>query len=561
MPKVKKRKKDFSKHYKKHHIDPYFLESQLERQLERPSIQKADCPYNHSNSSISLNNTVIIPRPLNPRALYNEITQLAILPVGWVMSATDDILQLAYMQFTPPKLPVVTKCLTVFSQLDWQITIAGAVVPRENHSLSSLSQRIEAVSDFVSIFQGLTTWALCTGNSDMHFVETVQDILQSRNTTLPVFIDATGSIRHNACSFFVLNTTDEQCVTCHSYRCTLRAIYSKHKAITSPQKETLSITHQSHANYRWLSAHKLRLRLKSVAKALRSLSKSRQRLSMKLKRLIAKQGVDLTEEDSSDIERVVDGAYKAFSPESFEHLLLQQQKKFNSLSKKSSMRWHPLIIRFALHIQYSSSAALGQFLKLLSTRLLRDYTHWTKFQVGISASSIQCLMKEMIHEGLNPEGLKVGIIIDEMKIKSGLVFSKSSGMLLGFVDLGDVNNTLMQLENILTKSTSCLPAAELATHMLVVMVRVITRPSFSFPIAQFPTANLTGNELYPIIWGTIEALELNNLQVVSITSDGASSNCKLYRMSATKGLPVPYKVENPFRRSQSVSISFAMFLI
>ena len=167
----------------------------------------------------------------------------------------------------------------------------------------------------------------------MHFVETVQDILQSRNTTLPVFIDATGSIRHNVCSFFVLNTTDEQCVTCHSYRCTLRAIYSN-KAITSPQKETLSITHQSHANYRWLSAHKLRLRLKSVAKALRSLSKSRQRLSMKLKRLIAKQGVDLTEEDSSDIERVVDGAYKAFSPESFEHLLLQQQKKFKVSVRK-----------------------------------------------------------------------------------------------------------------------------------------------------------------------------------------------------------------------------------
>ena len=133
-------------------------------------------------------------------------------------------------------------------------------------------------------------------------------------------------------------------------------------------------------------------------------------------------------------------------------------------------------------------------------------------------------------------------------------------MLLGFVDLGDVNNTLMQLENILTKSTSCLPAVELATHMLVVMVCVITRPSFSFPIAQFPAANLTGNELYPIIWGTIEALELNNLQVVSITSDGASSNRKLYRMSATKGLPIPNKVENP-SGDHRVSISFAMFLI
>eukprot|EP00731_Ephydatia_muelleri_P019772 Em0012g597a len=39
-----------------------------------------------------------------------------------------------------------------------------------------------------------------------------------------------------------------------------------------------------------------------------------------LERLIAKQGVDLTEEDSSDIERVVDGAYKAFSPESLDDL-------------------------------------------------------------------------------------------------------------------------------------------------------------------------------------------------------------------------------------------------
>ena len=85
------------------------------------------------------------------------------------------------------------------------------------------------------------------------------------------------------------------------------------------------------------------------------------------------------------------GLWMVLIKQSFEHLLLQQQKKFNSLSKISSMRWHPLIIRFALHIQYSSSAAyraLGQFLKLPSTHLLRDYTHWTKFQVGISASSI-----------------------------------------------------------------------------------------------------------------------------------------------------------------------------
>ena len=86
---------------------------------------------------------------------------------------------------------------------------------------------------------------------------------------------------------------------------------------------------------------------------------------MKLKRLIAKQGVDLTEEDSSDIERVVDGAYKAFSLNRLNICCCSSRKSsIVSVRKVVCMRWHLLIIRFALHIQYKSSAAyraLGQF--------------------------------------------------------------------------------------------------------------------------------------------------------------------------------------------------------
>ena len=37
---------------------------------------------------------------------------------------------------------------------------------------------------------------------------------------------------------------------------------------------------------------------------------------------------------------------------------------------------------------------------------------------------------------------------------------------------------------------------------------------------------------------------MNHLHVVSITSDGASSNRKLYRISDANGLTVPYKIEN-----------------
>ena len=77
--------------------------------------------------------------------------------------------------------------------------------------------------------------------------------------------------------------------------------------------------------------------------------------------------------------------------------------------------------------------------------------------------------------------------------------------------------------------------------MFVVMLRAIKKPSFTFPIAQYPSANL-------IVWDTIEALELNDIHVVSITSDGASSN---RNFSAEKG-DIPYKVENPYRPLQYI---------
>ena len=40
---------------------------------------------------------------------------------------------------------------------------------------------------------------------------------------------------------------------------------------------------------------------------------------------------------------------------------------------------------------------------------------------------------------------------------------------------------------------------------------------------------------------------MNHLHVVSITSDGASSNRKLYRISDANDLTVPYKIENSVR--------------
>ena len=46
------------------------------------------------------------------------------------------------------------------------------------------------------------------------------------------------------------------------------------------------------------------------------------------------------------------------------------------------------------------------------------------------------------------------MVFDEMKIKEGLVYNKNEGRIVGFVDLGAVNNTLALFEQSLMQSTT-----------------------------------------------------------------------------------------------------------
>ena len=64
-----------------------------------------------------------------------------------------------------------------------------------------------------------------------------------------------------------------------------------------------------------------------------------------------------------------------------------------------------------------------------------DYSHHYKSSSGFSVSTTT---EE--YQG------HVSLIGDEMYIKESLVYSKASGELVGFCDIGDINNHLLQLE-------------------------------------------------------------------------------------------------------------------
>ena len=91
-----------------------------------------------------------------------------------------------------------------------------------------------------------------------------------------------------------------------------------------------------------------------------------------------------------------------------------------------------------------------------------------------------------------------------MKIKEDLVYNKNTGKLIGYVNLGNVEQQLLLMEQ--NKKVT----DYVATHMLAFMVRGL-RTGLNYPLAHFTTANLSEEQMYPLIWEVIGKLEIIGL--------------------------------------------------
>jgi hypothetical protein len=137
-----------------------------------------------------------------------------------------------------------------------------------------------------------------------------------------------------------------------------------------------------------------------------------------------------------------------FAEGSFNRLIWSQQ--VNNVQKYPKQRhWHPMIIRWCLHLKMLSNSAyeaLRDVLTLPCGRTLRDYTHYIKSEVGIQVELVHQLMTERTMELLADWQKYVAVVYDEIKIKEGLVYDKHEHKVTGFSDLGTINNTLKEFE-------------------------------------------------------------------------------------------------------------------
>ena len=247
--------------------------------------------------------------------------------------------------------------------------------------------------------------------------------------------------------------------------------------------------------------------------------------------------------------------------ENFESIFWNQQLKAATLKSTRQMRWHPAMIRWCLYLHHRSSGAYSTLrnsgvIILPSECTLRDYRHHAPSECGFSKATDMQLL-EMLKQTKPAHLAKyVTVVMDEMYIKEGLVFQKSIGALIGYEDLGDVNNLLRDAQNQINDPDN--HRRPLAIVMLVFMVRGLFT-SFKYPYVQFPATSTKGVDLFPLFRKVQSRLTRLGLHIMAVTCDGASENRKMFSLHDLHNKSV-YKTTNVYSKDKEIFSLYQILL-
>lgn len=178
----------------------------------------------------------------------------------------------------------------------------------------------------------------------------------------------------------------------------------------------------------------------------------------------------------------------------------------------------------SLHAKSSSAyRELQDVLILPSERTLINYKNVFKPKPGIHKGKIQQLQDQVSsYSGCQRY---IGVVFDEMKIKSSLVFNKHTDEIVGFTDLGDPALTFSSFED----------EQPVATTVIAFFVRGLMT-SLKFILCYFFTSGVaTSFQIFNLFWQVVSVLELKvDLWCVAATADGGSPNRKFFKLH--KGL-------------------------
>ena len=265
------------------------------------------------------------------------------------------------------------------------------------------------------------------------------------------------------CQLLVQNV--EHCPSCHEQSYTWeRARQAKQRRISQPA--------HLYAPVSKTTPERLKLTLRE--QRLRCVELERQLNEMKTE--IMKSSVEVDHNLSNDLTTILSETQENITP--FMNLFWQQQKKLLQ-SSPSGVKYHPMVIRYALSLAAKSPSCYeeirqSKILVLPSQRTLRDYRKCIRPTRGFQDSVVEEL-KSLTDSYFDTQRYVV-LPFDEMKVQSNLVFDKHTGELIGYVDLGEPDINFGTLEK----------QDDIATHALVFLVRGVCT-ELKFALAYFAT--------------------------------------------------------------------------
>lgn len=415
------------------------------------------------------------------------------------------------------------------------------------------------VREFVEVISLLERLNICAGHHFLKMAEARKGNFMSASGDLVAFVDRNAvvqldgnnyaeTIRVSECQLLI--GTSKKCQNCVAYRSILRSMYHRwlKQQSKSPSSQVVSST--SHANDRWMCTPQRKEKVSKLKSRMRLCEKKVKYIKAKIGESVTKKGINADDSLHEGLHMIMDDMIKKKYSENSFHRLFWSQQVQNVSRDSRHRRWHPMLIRWCLNLKMLSSSAYDSLRRILTLpcgRTLQDYTHFIKAGVGIQADVTRQLMSEVKIETLEDWQKYVTVVFDEMKIREGLVYDKHGCTIVGFVDVGTVNNALLSFERSLNDSKS--DAAPVAKHMLVFLVRGLFI-KLCFPYAQYPTCTATADALFFLVWEVIRHLECAGLKVIAITCDGASSNRRLFvlhrKACGLKKSDVVHKVRNPY---------------
>ena len=417
------------------------------------------------------------PPPVPEKVAYWDIEDvkrdLHRIPLPWTVLTTEVPLRIGIIEGTH-----INTLVVIDSGMTVHVTLDGIPLSKqysmEKEKIPCLLNRIKSMTSC----KGVTT-----------------AVLQSL-APLPSQDGMTSYYRHVKCSFrdgHMVHTSTVRSTCCLGLtegemcaQCTKAKVLLLRKAQRLDPNKNLPLS--SKTPLQKVAKERLVIALKESRKSVRRLKKEKEMIEKRLE----KECVPVGENLHKSLKDVIGS--QTFTDPFLEMFWAEQNKAFTR--QKGGMRWHPMMIRFAILI-YSQSPAVYDTLrqtgalKLPGESTLKDYSNAIHPQQGFNMEVIEEVRKASAK--LQPHQRWVVLLHDEMAIKSDLVHDQVTGEVVGFVDSSNWAGHSATEE-------------DLATQVLVFMV-VGVNSHLKMSLGYFPSKSATSAQLFPIFWRAVGILE------------------------------------------------------